>query len=86
MITIFPSVLYYRGRASTRHLYLIFRIGIVIIILYSQRERKKKKDDLMEKRKWKVLIVEDGYRIGMLIKHLIRWDEFHMECADVVDN
>lgn len=40
----------------------------------------------MEKRKWKVLIVEDEYRIGMLIKHLIRWDEFHMECADVVDN
>ena len=40
----------------------------------------------MEKRKRKVLIVEDGYRIGMLIKHLIRWDEFHMECADVVDN
>ena len=40
----------------------------------------------MQKRKWQVLIVEDEFRIGMLIKHLIRWDEFNMECVDVVDN
>lgn len=36
--------------------------------------------------KWRVLIVDDEFRIGMLIKKLIRWDEFNMECAGVVDN
>jgi len=40
----------------------------------------------MQNKKWRVLIVDDEFRIGMLIKKLIRWDEFHMECADVVDN
>lgn len=40
----------------------------------------------MQNRKWRVLIVEDEFRIGMLIKHLIRWDEFHMECVDILDN
>lgn len=40
----------------------------------------------MQDGKWQVLIVEDEYRIGMLIKHLIHWDEFNMECIDVVDN
>lgn len=40
----------------------------------------------MQNRKWQVLIVEDEYRIGMLIKHLIDWDEYNMECVDVVDN
>ena len=40
----------------------------------------------MQNRKWQVLIVEDEYRIGMLIKHLIAWDEYNMECVDVVDN
>ena len=29
----------------------------------------------MQNRKWQVQIVEDEYRIGMLIKHLIDWDE-----------
>lgn len=40
----------------------------------------------MLKRKWRVLIVDDEFRIGMLIKKLIRWDEHNMECLDVVDN
>ena len=29
----------------------------------------------MPEKRWKVLIVDDEYRIGMLIKKLIRWDE-----------
>lgn len=37
-------------------------------------------------RKWKVLIVDDEFRIGMLIKKLIHWEEFQLECLDVVDN
>ena len=40
----------------------------------------------MQKRKWRVLIVDDEFRIGMLIKKLIRWEEFNLECADIVDN
>ncbi len=40
----------------------------------------------MQKRKWRVLIVDDEFRIGMLIKKLIRWEEFPLECADIVDN
>lgn len=40
----------------------------------------------MQNRKWRVLIVDDEFRIGMLIKKLICWDEFNMECVDVVDN
>ena len=39
----------------------------------------------MQKRKWRVLIVDDEFRIGMLIKKLIRWEEFPLECADIVD-
>lgn len=40
----------------------------------------------MKNRKWSALIVDDEFRIGMLIKKLIRWDELGLECADVVDN
>lgn len=40
----------------------------------------------MQKRKWHVLIVDDELRIGSLINKLIHWDEFNMECVDVVDN
>lgn len=40
----------------------------------------------MQEKKWKVLIVDDEFRIGMLIKKLIKWDELLMECVDVVDN
>lgn len=32
------------------------------------------------------MIVEDEFRIGMLIKKLIRWEEYGLECVDVVDN
>lgn len=39
-----------------------------------------------EHRKWKVLIVDDEMRIGQLIKKLIHWDEYDLECVDVVDN
>lgn len=34
----------------------------------------------------KVLIVDDEFRIGILIKKLIHWDELGMECQDVLDN
>ena len=41
---------------------------------------------LMQKKKWHVLIVDDELRIGTLINKLIHWDEFNLECVDVVDN
>lgn len=37
-------------------------------------------------KRWRVLIVDDEFRIAMLIKKLIHWDKFSMECVDVVDN
>lgn len=40
----------------------------------------------MRDKKWHVLIVDDEFRIGILIKKLIHWDEFNLECVDVVDN
>ena len=40
----------------------------------------------MQNKKWRVLIVDDELRIGRLIKKLIHWDEFALECVDVVDN
>ena len=36
--------------------------------------------------KWKVLIVDDEFRIGQLIKKLIQWDKIGLECIDTVDN
>lgn len=40
----------------------------------------------MENEKRRVLIVDDEFRIGLLIKKLLRWDELHIECVDIVDN
>lgn len=40
----------------------------------------------MQRKKWRVLIIDDEFRIGMLIKKLIKWDELDMECIDVADN
>lgn len=40
----------------------------------------------MQNRKWRVLIVDDEFRIGMLIRKLIKWDEYDMEFVDAVDN
>ncbi|MCB7304236.1 response regulator [Bariatricus massiliensis] len=40
----------------------------------------------MQERKWKILIVDDEFRIGQLIKRLIKWDELPLICTDVVDN
>lgn len=40
----------------------------------------------MQDNKWRVLIVDDEYRIAMLIKKLIKWDEIGLECINVVDN
>lgn len=40
----------------------------------------------MQNKKWHVLIVDDEFRIGTLIKKLIHWDELDLECVDVVDN
>jgi two-component system response regulator YesN len=37
-------------------------------------------------RKYSVLIADDDFRIGMLIKTLIQWDEFGLECASIVSN
>lgn len=36
--------------------------------------------------KYKVLIVDDEFRIGQLIKKLIKWDADNLECVEVVDN
>lgn len=33
-----------------------------------------------------VLIVDDEFRIGLLIKKLIHWTELNMECLDVLDS
>ena len=40
----------------------------------------------MQYKKSRVLIVDDEFRIGMLINKLIHWNELDMECVDVVDN
>lgn len=40
----------------------------------------------MQTRKLSVLIADDEFRIAKLIEKLIHWDEFHMECAGLVDN
>lgn len=40
----------------------------------------------MQNKKWRVLIVDDEFRIGRLIKKLIHWGEFALEYVDVVDN
>lgn len=40
----------------------------------------------MQKKTWRVLIVDDEFRIGMLIRKLIRWEECNMECIGLVDN
>lgn len=39
---------------------------------------------MAEKRR--VLIVDDEFRIGILIKKLTHWDELEMECQDILDN
>ncbi len=38
----------------------------------------------MEGKKWRVLIADDEYRIGMLIQKLINWDEIGLVCENVV--
>lgn len=40
----------------------------------------------MSENRLKVLIADDEYRIGMLIKKLIKWDELNLECVKIVDN
>lgn len=40
----------------------------------------------MQDKKLRVLIVDDEFRIGMLIKKLIKWDDVGLECVNVVDN
>lgn len=40
----------------------------------------------MERKKYRVLIVDDEYRIAVLISKLIHWEELNLECADFVDN
>lgn len=40
----------------------------------------------MEKEKYRVLIVDDDFRVAMLIKKLIHWEKLDIECMDVVDN
>ena len=40
----------------------------------------------MHKDKLKVLIADDEFRIGILIKTLIKWDELNLECIDTVSN
>lgn len=40
----------------------------------------------MSQRKYRVLVVDDEYRISVLISKLIHWEELELECAGVVDN
>ena len=40
----------------------------------------------MHNEKLKVLIADDEFRIGILIKTLIKWDELNLECLDIVNN
>lgn len=40
----------------------------------------------MSENRLKVIIADDEYRIGMLIKKLIKWDELNLECIKIVDN
>ncbi len=40
----------------------------------------------MEDKKLKVLIADDEFRIGILIKTLIKWEELNLECIDIVSN
>lgn len=40
----------------------------------------------MQNKRWRVLIVDDEIRIGMLIRKLIHWDELSLECVAVLDN
>ncbi|WP_342757524.1 response regulator [Kineothrix sedimenti] len=40
----------------------------------------------MQAKRWRVLIVDDEFRIGMLIRKLIKWEEIGLECVNVVDN
>ena len=40
----------------------------------------------MEEKKKSVLIVDDEFRIGMLIKKLIHWSALNMECMEVLDD
>lgn len=38
----------------------------------------------MQGKRWRVLIVDDEFRIGTLIEKLIHWDAFSLECAAVL--
>lgn len=40
----------------------------------------------MVEKKNSVLIVDDEFRIGLLIKKLIHWSDLNMECVDVLDS
>lgn len=40
----------------------------------------------MKNCKYKVLIVDDEFRIGALINKLIKWDDLELECIDILDN
>jgi len=44
------------------------------------------KGGYMQNKRWRVLIVDDEIRIGMLIRKLIHWDELSLECVAVLDN
>lgn len=37
----------------------------------------------MQSKKWHVLIVDDEFRIGTLIKKLIHWDELNLDCIRI---
>lgn len=41
---------------------------------------------IMEKKRYSVLIVDDEFRIGTLIKKLVHWSELHLECLAVLDD
>ena len=59
-------------------------------LLYSQLHKRAVADkgimQYMHNDKLKVLIADDEYRIGILIKTLIKWDDLNLEFIDIVNN
>ena len=79
LIDIVPFVEQYVTNFSVARNFLTSIIKMPTII-------ERGESTLMQKKKWHVLIVDDELRIGTLINKLIHWDEFNLECVDVVDN
>ena len=49
------------------------------------REFLLDKGEVMSEKKRSVLIVDDEFHIGILIRKLVHWEELGMECRGVLD-